>query len=251
MDARRKIIVMKAGGTTVGSPSRLREVCSLITRKLQEGYFVVPVFSALRWRGGQNLPQISITDSLLNFRFTIESDGLERFIRELWQPHVWLLRELDLISDSSYEKAYSRNLTFFQSSNKEDWHLLEPIWTEVRRLAAKASTYYDAPPAPSGLDSLVAGGERLMVHVVAGFLNSEWKRSQFPFRAQAQTARDVGILTDGQFGDANILQGTRYELIVLGNMLKCQRQKVVPIVTGFDGIHKETGQSRKPFHSQN
>src|SRR5690606_16231409 len=56
---RRKALVLKFGGTTSGSPpelGRVRDARKLIESKLAEGYFVVPVFSALKREPAEGRP---------------------------------------------------------------------------------------------------------------------------------------------------------------------------------------------------
>lgn len=244
--------MMKFGGTTAGSSKddyRIKDARLLIEAKVKEGYFVIPVFSAIRRAEARSALPSGITDTLLRYRSLIAAEGLEGFVDALWLPHVELARDLKLISETTFDvlaKPRNRNFRGIQEGTKGcagDWHFIQNLWTEVRRLASRASTYYDEPPSPFGLDALAVGGERLIVLIIEQYLNSKWIASRYPYRAKARTARDIGILTDGNFGDANILRGTKFELLVAKKLLEDAKRKTIPVVTGFDGIYKETGEA--------
>jgi aspartokinase len=249
---RRKIIVMKFGGTTAGSSKddcRIKDARLLIEEKLNTGYFVIPVFSAIRRPDGPDGSGWGITDTLLRYRSIIAAEKLDGFLDRLWRPHLELARDLKVISQETCEvfappgKRDLHSIQNGRAGKKEDWSFIQGLWTEIRRLVSRASTYYDEPPSASGLDALAVGGERLIVRVIVEYLNAKWKDAKYPYRAKVRTAKDIGILTDGNFGDANILPGTRYELIVVKKILEDAKQHIVPIVTGFDGLYKDTGET--------
>ena len=225
------------------SDHRLKDARLLIEKTLREGYFVVCVFSAIR----------GITDELLSYRSTIaakeskenapkepkeEGGGLEGFIHKIQKPHLALARDLGLISLTTYAALAELGSKNFASIDDKDKAFVQRLRTQVNQLARRASTYYDEVPSAASLDVLAVAGERLVVPIVAEYFNSKWKRDNFPYQAATRNATDVGILTDGRFGDAEILPGTRYELIVVKQLTQDFKRGIVPIVTGFDGVYK-------------
>lgn len=235
---RRKVIVFKFGGTTAGSnkqDARLRDARLLIEQRLNEGYFVVPVFSAYKRLGEGRQRKVGITDLLLEYREVIgsketEREGVKEFRRQLVEPHLELLRDLGIIdrntSDEDLRKAS------FKSTGK----FFEDFQREINAIVGDAATFNKFIPGQGAIDHLVAGGERLMVKIVAEYFNRKWREAGFAWRAVPATARDVGVLTDNRFGDANILDDSLKLIYSLTN--KFRKRQEVPILTGFDGIFK-------------
>jgi aspartate kinase len=236
---RRKLLVYKFGGTTSGSTpetGRLRDARKLLESKLNEGYFVVPVFSALKREGKPGgRSKVAITDLLLDYRDIITGapttrEGAREFRQRLVEPHLELMRDLDLIPrETDLEEA--RKVHF-----KAPHSILDAVQREVNAIVGDAITFCKFIPGPGAIDNFVSGGERLAVAIIAAYLNRQWKDSGFPWRAEPATALELGILTDGKFGDANILDQSLP--LVYNSINNYKKRGVVPIVTGFDGIHK-------------
>jgi len=240
-----KIMVFKFGGTTSGSDNieqRIRDARLLIEEKCEEGYFPIPVFSAYR-RGDQDgQPEISITDILLNYRQIIASaadtrEGVRRFSRLLLEPHVELMRDLELITNEVYEAALEGGLHKVQFKAPNSGQLVSKITGEVRNLVGHASALYKVPPEPAALDYLISGGERLIVPIIVEYFNRKWKANGFPFKAEMATAREMGILTNNKFGDADIDDECLHWIYPVFNK-KYRRKNVIPVVTGYDGFYK-------------
>jgi aspartate kinase len=81
--------------------------------------------------------------------------------------------------------------------------------------------------SPKSLDQLVSYGERCSVRILAARLN------QIGIPAQAYDAWEVGILTDSDFGDANLRQPATAEAIQAA--FDRIDPSVVAVVTGFIG----------------
>jgi len=243
--AKEKILVLKFGGTTSGSDNinqRIRDARLLIEEKCKEGYFVIPVFSAYRREAQDGRPKISITDILANYRQIIASvtdtgEGVRQFSRLLLEPHIELMRDIELISNEVYEAALKGELHKAPLKSPGSGQLVSTISGEIRKLVGHASALYKTPPDPAALDYLISGGERLIVPIIVAYFNKKWKEKKFPFKAEMATAREIGILTDGNFGDATIDDECLHWL-AQGAEKRYRKRNVIPVVTGFDGIYK-------------
>jgi len=235
---RRKVLVFKFGGTTVGSSpqqGRLQDARRLLEERVRDGYYVVPVFSAIKRDGSDGRSKVGVTDLLLDYRNIITGaptmrDGAMDFRRRLLAPHIDMMRDLALIpADTTVDDALKAS---FKAPNSP----LEAVQREVNSIVGDATTFCKFIPGPGAIDNFVAGGERLAVMILAEYLDRGWRESGFPYRAESATASEVGILTDGQFGDAHIIDES---IPLVYNLLnRYKKRGVIPIVTGFDGIYK-------------
>ena len=81
---------------------------------------------------------------------------------------------------------------------------------------------------PRSLDHMLSFGERLMAPIVCySFRNSNLKSEYF-------TGKDIGIVTDSNFGEARPLMDTT-NLRVNAKILPLFQQSIIPVVTGFIG----------------
>lgn len=214
----------------------------MIEEKLRDGYFVIPVFSALKRDASSGRPKVAITDLLLDYRNIITGaatmrDGVKEFRRRLLEPHLELMRDLQLIpADTGAEEA--RKAAFHQAPGQGGpWQAaLDDVYREVNSIVGDATTFCKFIPGPGAIDNFVSGGERLSVAIMAAYFNMQWKESGFGWRAEPATAKEIGVLTDGNFGDARILDDSLRLVYHLAGHYK--KRGVMPVVTGFDGIYK-------------
>jgi len=235
---RRKVLVFKFGGTTGGSSARdqrLRDARKLIEEKIKAGYFVVPVFSAYKRLGEGRERKVGVTDLLLEYRDIIgskdsEREGVREFRRQLVEPHLQLMKELGLIEGDATDEELKK--AAFKPSNR----FFEDFQREISSIVGDAATFNKVLPGQGAVDHFVAGGERLIVKIVAAYLNLKWKEDGFPWKAVPATAREIGVLTDDRFGDASILDESLP--LIYSLLSKFRRRHEIPIVTGFDGVYK-------------
>jgi homoserine dehydrogenase len=240
-----KIVVFKFGGTTAGSDNinqRIRDARLMIEEKCAAGYFPIPVFSAYR-RGAQGeQPEVSITDTLLGYRQTIADaentkEGVKQFSLDLLKPHLELMKDLELISAEVCQAALAGQLHKVQFKQPNSGQLVSKITGEIRNLVGHASALYKVPPSPEALDYLISGGERLIVPIIVEYFNRKWKENGFPFKAEMATAREMGILTNNKFGDADI-DDECLRWMYQGFNKNYRARNIIPVVTGFGGIYK-------------
>jgi len=194
------LLVMKFGGTSMGSAERMRVAAKICTeQKVQRP--VVAVVSAMS----------GVTDLLLNtLRHAEAADeaGVEANLEKLVSRHAEACKEL--LKDSQYASA------------------LEGVHTllgDFRRIAHGMRMLGERPPR--SVDEGIAIGERCSALLLSHFLEASG------VRAQAVNGSDV-IVTDAVFGNATpIMEGTRKKAEgVIRPMLNAG---VIPIVTGFNG----------------
>ena len=81
---------------------------------------------------------------------------------------------------------------------------------------------------PRSLDHMLSFGERLMAPIVCYSLRNSNLNSEY------FTGKDVGIVTDSNFGEARPLMNTT-KLRVNAKILPLLQQDIIPVVTGFIG----------------
>jgi aspartate kinase len=197
----KNLLVMKFGGTSMGSAERIRSVAE-ISREAWTGRPVVVVVSAMS----------KVTDLLLEgLRHAEGGDeqGLEVTIGRLAERHRECCAAL-LASATA------------QAATQEQ---LDAILDEYTRIARGVLMLGERPPR--SVDEAIAVGERLSATLLAAHLNESG------VEARAVNAREV-VVTDAVFGNASpLMEPTRERArSVLMPLLEARR---LPIVTGFNG----------------
>ncbi|MGI8741558.1 MAG: aspartate kinase [Bryobacteraceae bacterium] len=194
------LLVMKFGGTSMGSAERIR-VAAQICAGEKPKRPVIAVVSAMS----------KITDLLVDTLRRAEAgddSGLEANLATLALKHEDCCA--DLLSDSSRAEAMLG---------------LDALIGAFRRIVHGIRMLGERPPR--SVDEALAIGERLSALLMAGYMNS------IGIPAQAINGADV-IVTDAVFGSATpILEETRKKAVSLIHPLI--ETGVLPIVTGFNG----------------
>lgn len=196
------LIVMKFGGTSVGSIDALQQVTGIVKKARDRGDEVVVVVSAM---GGA-------TDLLLNGARQAESGDVataHTAHQEILAKHTEVINAL--LIDSQ-------------------WH--DPLLAEINALldefdALCQSISVLGELTPRALDVIAGMGERMSVRQVAAIFECN------NVRAQALDATRL-ILTDDQYGSASPLMPPTAERsqALLGPLLA---EGLIPVVTGFIG----------------
>lgn len=194
------LLVMKFGGTSMGSASRIKVAAGISAARKAEGPVVV-VVSAMS----------KVTDLLLETLRKCEAGdrtAMDANLDQLAERHIAALREL-----------------VPSTRQAEVTQAIESLVAEFRRIAGGMLMLGERPPR--SVDEGVAVGERLSALLLSAHLESEG------VPAVAVNAREV-IVTDAVFGNATpIMDPTRERAAhVLGPLLAAGR---LPVVTGFNG----------------
>jgi aspartate kinase len=194
------LLVMKFGGTSMGSADRIRVAAQLASSE-QARRPVAIVVSAMS----------KITDLLLDSLRKAEADDqadLDQNLKQLSQRHVQACKEL--LPVERHEKALAE---------------LDALVEEFARIAQGMRMLGERPPR--SVDEAIAIGERLSAFLMAEYLESQG------IPARAVNAAEV-IATDAVFGNATpLMDQTRVRAArVLRPLLET---RVLPVITGFNG----------------
>jgi bifunctional aspartokinase / homoserine dehydrogenase 1 len=194
------LIVMKFGGTSMGSAERIR-VAAKICKEQKERRAVLAVVSAMS----------GVTDLLLNTMRHAEGGDearIEANLEQLGKRHLDACAEL--LEGERRERAIAG---------------IRELTGDFRRLAHGMLMLGDRPPR--SVDEAVAIGERLTALMMSEYLESTGTP------ARAINGSDV-IVTDAVFGNATpIMEETRKKAQQIVKPLI--DAGIIPIVTGFNG----------------
>ncbi len=194
------LLVMKFGGTSVGSAERIRVAARIAVEEKQRRPVLVVVSAMAR-----------VTDLLLETLRRAEAGdtaGMEANLQKLQDRHVETCHELLPAEKREAVLAGIRSLT-----------------GEFQRIASGILMLGERPPR--SVDEALAVGERLSALLMAAYLESQG------VRAVAISGADV-IVTDAVFGNAApLLEPTREK--ARRNVLPWIESGVLPVVTGFNG----------------
>jgi aspartate kinase len=199
------LIVMKFGGTSVGSAERIAQAAELALKSAREGHRVVVVTSAMS----------GVTNRLIAAAENAVRGSWHKTVSdEIYEPHRQAVHLL--IADDVKRRRATLNLMM---QRIERFETLCKGLSMVRELT------------PRTLDAISGLGEILCAPLLSGAIAA---------RGQASTAIEATelIVTDDQFGHAEPLmaetrQQTREKLLPL------IEQGEIPVITGFIGATKE------------
>ncbi len=194
------LLVMKFGGTSMGSADRIRVAASICTGQSQRRP-VLAVVSAMT----------KVTDLLLDSMRHAEG-GDEGGLRK--NLDTLIARHHEAVADLLPEARRAPVLAE-----------VDALIGEFQRIAGGMLMLGERPPR--SVDEAVAIGERLSALMMSAYFESQG------FRSQAVNAADV-IVTDAAFGNATpMMEPTRERAAqVIAPLLA---QGVIPVMTGFNG----------------
>lgn len=198
--AMKNLLVMKFGGTSMGSAERIR-VAARISADQRAVRPTVSIVSAMS----------KVTDLLLDSLRKAEAGDqadLDANLKTLFTRHLDTCR--DLIPPARLESMLGG---------------IHGLISEFSRIAKGCLMLGDRPPR--SIDEAIAIGEKLSALMLAEYLESQG------IRAQAVSGADV-IATDAVFGNATPLMPQTREraAAVLKPLIEA---RILPIVTGFNG----------------
>ncbi len=198
------LLVMKFGGTSIGSAERIR-VAACLTAEQRRQRPVAIVVSAMS--GITNLLLETLGRAAGGNRPGLESD-----IAELRNRHVETCREL--LAPERHDCVLAE---------------METIIAGFERIANGVCMLGEAPPR--SVDEAIAAGEKLSVLLMAECLRSQGIRA-VPVDASGL------IVTDSVFGNATPIMGATREK-VCARLLPMLEDGVLPVVTGFNGATED------------
>ena len=193
------MIVMKYGGTSVGSGPMLQRCCEIVGKAPLDRVVVISAMNG-------------VTDSIIEALPRIQRDegAIEPFLRGLLDRHMTTMRDAGA-TDAEYARVGKEIDALLQRFER----LLYGIaYTE--ELTAKTK------------DMAVSFGERLSVRVLAGLLRSRG------IEGEGVDADEAGMLTDGVFGNASPVMpaiSKNLERTIVSRL----HAGVTPVMTGFFG----------------
>ena len=195
---------MKFGGSLLDDEKKIRNVINIIKSYYSLDFEIVVVVSAL----------YGITDKisvLCEEIKQINRNSLNLFLKNIEDIHINLVEKV--IQD--------------KNDKHELLHLLKDLLNEFRDVLLGISILKDV--TPKSRDYLLSFGERLSTPIVSFALKSIGINSLF------LNGKEVGILTDSNFGDAKPLMDTT-KLRVHHKIEPLLKEKIIPVVTGFIGF---------------
>jgi aspartokinase/homoserine dehydrogenase 1 len=193
-----RTLVMKFGGTSVGSPPALRNLAAIVGAARKRWGKLVVVVSAM---GG-------VTDLLLagaDAAVRGEPDAVRRSVDSIARQHREAIREGGL--DPKTETV------------------IDGFLRELEGLYHAVSVLREA--SPRAMDAIASLGERMSIHVVAGYL------ARAGLAAEPVEAASF-LLTDSKFQNASPIME---EIVVRAKPVlePVFKRRAVPVVTGFIG----------------
>jgi aspartate kinase len=212
-------LVMKFGGTSVGSGTNIRRVAGLVTEYAKDNKAAV-VVSALA----------GVTNSLIETGCQAQRSDekhIEAFTQDL------LVKHTDTIKAAITSKAIQKEVTEITEKSIAE---LEKVLTGI---------CYVGELTPKSKDYVMSFGERLSAPIVWGAIKDHNAQTQW------FTGKDAGIVTDSNFGDADPLMN--YTTHLVRERLEPLLEKgIIPVVTGFiaanqDGIVTTVGRGGSDY----
>jgi aspartate kinase len=214
-----KKVIMKFGGTSVGTGKNIRQVAGIVSQYSKE-YRITVVVSALA----------GVTNKLLEVACqakTSDEKLIKNFTDELLQNHK------EAVTSAIVSKPLQKEVN----------HKIEQIVAELEKILT--GICYVGELTPKSKDYVVSFGERLSAPIVWGAIQDH------KLETQCFTGKDAGIVTDSNFGEANPLMNFTIHL-VREKLAPLLDKGIIPVVTGFiaanqDGIVTTVGRGGSDY----
>ncbi len=215
-----KKIVMKFGGTSIATGENIRHVANIVADSVKQGYRVVVVVSALA----------GITNQLIEEAEQAKK-GNEKQIREFTKKLVE--KHLAAVTKAMENKRIQREIEEIIKTTVDE---LEKVFTGicyVGELTSKSKDY------------VLSFGERLSAPIVWGALRG------LKLETQYFTGKEVGIVTDSNFGEANPLMNVTTQQLK-ERIEPLFERSVIPVVAGYiaatqDGVITTLGRGGSDY----
>ncbi len=195
-------LVLKFGGTSISSVKKIRDVAKYL-HDLSKKNQIITVCSAIS----------GVTDDLIQISKFIQKGDKEnanKLAKKIIQKHKQFANEL-----------------IKKSQNRKKLHeKLNSDFTELEDLVHGMILLGEV--TPRSMDYLISFGERLAINLVA-FAIQDLGSKSIPL-----TGKDIGIVTDSNFGEARPLMDTT-RIRVSKTAEPLLKKKIIPVVGGFAG----------------
>jgi len=212
-------LVMKFGGTSVGSPEAMMQTIEIINKQRQEWERLVVVISAMS--GITNLLISCAKDAAVGNR-----EGYTKSISAIRKRHFEAIENLPF-STQSHEKMNT---------------IIQEYLGRLQNFCVSIQTMGEV--TPRGLDAITSLGERMNVRLISGLLLEQAIHNQ-PIDG------DQLIVTDANFQNAHPLREATLQKVntTIAPLLE---DKVIPIITGFlsgtkDGVTTTLGRGGSDY----
>ncbi len=213
-------IIMKFGGTSVGTGENIRHVAEVVMQYSKQDYKVAVAVSALA----------GVTNSLIEVGCQAKKSNenqIQTFTADLLKKHI-----------EAIERAISS-----KSIQKEVTDITEKTIIELEKVLT--GICYVGELTPKSKDYVMSFGERLSAPIVWGAIKDLKGKTQW------FTGKDAGIVTNSNFGEADPLMNYTTHLI-RERLSPLLEQGVIPVVTGFiaanqDGIITTVGRGGSDY----
>lgn len=196
-------LVVKFGGTSISSVKKIRDVANYL-HNLSKKNQIITVCSAIS----------GVTDDLIQISKFIQKGNKEnanKLAKKIIQNHKQIANEL--IKKSQIRKKLHEKLN-------SDFTELEDLVHGMILLGEVT---------PRSMDYLISFGERLSINLVA-FAIQDLGIKSIPL-----TGKDIGIVTDSNFGEARpLMDTTRIRVSKTAEPLLAK--KIIPVIGGFAGV---------------
>ena len=195
-------LVVKFGGTSISSVKNIKDVAKYL-HNLSKKNKIIIVCSAIS----------GVTDDLIHISKFIQKgnkEGANKLAKKIIQKHKQIAN--DLIKKSQNKKKLLEKLN-------SDTNELEDLLHGMLLLGEVT---------PRSMDYLISFGERLSINLVAFALQDIGSKS-IPL-----TGKDIGIVTDSNFGEARPLMDTT-RIRVSKTAEPLLNKKIIPVIGGFAG----------------
>jgi len=213
-------IVMKFGGASVADSDSIKQVAGIIADYAKQKNQIIVVVSALK----------DVTNQLLEASEKAREGNksyVERFVKDLMERH------LTIVQKAINDKSIQRDVTLKISAMSDE---LEKALTGIAHLGDLS---------PRSKDYILSFGERFSVRLLCNILRD------IGLNTECFTGKEVGIVTDSNFGEARpLLKLSKHQ--IKEKIEPLLEKRIIPLITGYiaatqDGIVTTLGRGGSDY----
>ncbi len=202
------MIVMKFGGTSVGSPDNINKVIEIVGKDKGSKVVVVSAMS------GVTDSLVDIANRIIDLPNSVVEKEASKFTEGIRKKHTETAKEI--ISDKAvYKETVER---------------IDKLSEELTTVLIGVGYLEDL--SPKSMDYILSFGERFSIVIVSAALNSKGIKSE------ALTGYEAGIVTDSNFGRARPLF-SKLAVEINKKINPLVKNAITPVVAGFIAANSE------------